>query len=409
MIGLADLEPVPDGTRLYDCKVRAGETAGVFPLVCPEGLGVEPPFQPAMSGSSPLSEEPPSYETVCSDAIVTVPATDDAHLTIGSTSVAPGGGGTIDVTLHTLGTSVAGLLNDIGFDPGAAIAERVTSVTTLAADVGAEDLLLPIVNGDELPGTGHVRIDDEIVAYQTRKENQLLVAARGALGTVAAPHLAGTPLLLLTALPDCESTSELLDAGFVAVFSFLPDGCSAGIDCFTIRAIVISPSGGTIPDAIPLYSCQIEAGKADGTFPLTCPVAQGVAPSKGGQLAVSCGEGRVIVGSGPTLTPTPTSTATVADTPSTPTPSATEVVATATFTARLVATATPTPVPLPGDCDRDGCVALNEVVFGVGIALGGETIDDCPSLDENDDRVASIDELINSVDNSMQGCAAATR
>lgn len=98
------------------------------------------------------------------------------------------------------------------------------------------------------------------------------------------------------------------------------------------------------------------------------------------------------------------------DAPSaTPTPSATE-----TSDASPTPTRTRTPSPTrtavvescAGDCDGDGTVGVNEVILGVGVALGGHALDECPELDRADDGTADIDDLVAAVDSAMNGCGS---
>jgi cysteine-rich repeat protein len=113
----------------------------------------------------------------------------------------------------------------------------------------------------------------------------------------------------------------------------------------------------------------------------------------------------------PTATPTPTVTATetptVTDTPTetpTATPSSTATAtASPTDTASATATATNTPKPCLGDCDRDGQVATAELIVGVRIALGSDSIEECPAY-ESDSRSITIDQLILAVAISLEGC-----
>jgi hypothetical protein len=60
--------------------------------------------------------------------------------------------------------------------------------------------------------------------------------------------------------------------------------------------------------------------------------------------------------------------------------------------------------PCAGDCDRDGMVTLNEVITGVGIGLGTNSIDECPGFDANDDDIVGVTDLISGVDNSLNEC-----
>ena len=91
-----------------------------------------------------------------------------------------------------------------------------------------------------------------------------------------------------------------------------------------------------------------------------------------------------------------------------------------TATATAPATVTPTPssgVPTVtpttaamrcvGDCDGDGHVAINELIAGVGVALGTQPLDACIAFDANHSGTVTIDELIAAVTNALSGCPAA--
>jgi hypothetical protein len=71
-------------------------------------------------------------------------------------------------------------------------------------------------------------------------------------------------------------------------------------------------------------------------------------------------------------------------------------------------TPTPTATSRPvcaGDCNEDGDVAVDELVRGVNIALGGQPVDTCPSLDTNDDDRVTVNELVRAVNNALMGCS----
>ncbi len=59
-----------------------------------------------------------------------------------------------------------------------------------------------------------------------------------------------------------------------------------------------------------------------------------------------------------------------------------------------------------GDCNGDGEVAINELIIGVNIALGNNTVETCPEFDDNDDGEVAINELIIAVNNALTGCPA---
>ena len=98
-------------------------------------------------------------------------------------------------------------------------------------------------------------------------------------------------------------------------------------------------------------------------------------------------------------TPSPTAT---------PLPSPTDT-APPTVAASPTDTRTPGPTRTPGgacagDCDGSDTVAVNELVTGVGIALGSAAADACPALDGNADGQVSISELIAAVASLLDGC-----
>ena len=58
----------------------------------------------------------------------------------------------------------------------------------------------------------------------------------------------------------------------------------------------------------------------------------------------------------------------------------------------------------PGDCNRDGSVAINELVTGVNIALDAAPINRCFAFDRNANRSVQIDELIGGTRSALDGC-----
>jgi ELWxxDGT repeat protein len=60
-----------------------------------------------------------------------------------------------------------------------------------------------------------------------------------------------------------------------------------------------------------------------------------------------------------------------------------------------------------GDCNGDTRVGIEELVRGVGIALGSTAVDVCPAFDRDGDAVVSIAELIAAVGAALNGCPSA--
>jgi DNA-binding beta-propeller fold protein YncE len=58
-----------------------------------------------------------------------------------------------------------------------------------------------------------------------------------------------------------------------------------------------------------------------------------------------------------------------------------------------------------GDCDGDGEVTVDEIVRGVGIALGEQNLAQCPAMDGNGDGEVTVDEIILAVSNALAGCS----
>lgn len=82
---------------------------------------------------------------------------------------------------------------------------------------------------------------------------------------------------------------------------------------------------------------------------------------------------------------------------------------TPTVTPRLTPTPRPTrPLgPCVGDCNRDGRIAISELVRGVNIALAGATASDCAPLDRDDNGAVNVNELVAAVNAALNGCLTA--
>jgi hypothetical protein len=62
------------------------------------------------------------------------------------------------------------------------------------------------------------------------------------------------------------------------------------------------------------------------------------------------------------------------------------------------------PPPCIGDCNGNGTVSIDELVRGVGIALGNAESSSCAALDADADGVVRIDELVRAVGAAQRGC-----
>ena len=57
---------------------------------------------------------------------------------------------------------------------------------------------------------------------------------------------------------------------------------------------------------------------------------------------------------------------------------------------------------LVGDCNRNGQVAIDELVRGVNIALGGTPVSECTPFDRVADGKVTVDELVRGVGNALR-------
>ncbi len=114
----------------------------------------------------------------------------------------------------------------------------------------------------------------------------------------------------------------------------------------------------------------------------------------------------------PTSTTTPTGmaipTATRTPTPTTgignPTPTRTPTPTTAGGSPTPTVTPTAPAPACTGDCNRNGAVSVDELIVGVGIALGRQPVGDCLALDRDAGGAVDIAELIAGVDNALNEC-----
>lgn len=171
----------------------------------------------------------------------------------------------------------------------------------------------------------------------------------------------------------------------MTTFAFVPADCSPYIpgNCGAVRALIFDFfERDPLPDG-PLVECVlvVPARTAEGRYPiairnLVIATATGTvlpnARSMDGILEV-----RLDLAT-PTSAPTPTA----------------------------LPSLTPTPVPLcVGDCDNDGNVTIEEIIYMVLQALGEKPIE-CVAVDPNADGQVTIEELVEAVGFALHGCIA---
>lgn len=107
-------------------------------------------------------------------------------------------------------------------------------------------------------------------------------------------------------------------------------------------------------------------------------------------------------------TPTPTAEPDPTDTPSVePTPTETEMIEPTPTPTPQAPSPTPTEVPAEpcdGDCNGDGEVTIEELIIGVRIALGEESLAGCLAMDADGDGQVLVDEIIRAITSALLGC-----
>lgn len=69
-------------------------------------------------------------------------------------------------------------------------------------------------------------------------------------------------------------------------------------------------------------------------------------------------------------------------------------------------TATPPPMSCPCDCDHSGTVTVDDIIRGVNIVLGNESLDHCLSLDRDHDDLVNVSDLVEAVNEALTSCGA---
>jgi hypothetical protein len=77
-----------------------------------------------------------------------------------------------------------------------------------------------------------------------------------------------------------------------------------------------------------------------------------------------------------------------------------------TFQVTATTFAAASPAPCTGDCSGDGTVTVDEILKGVGIALGNADLATCAAVNANNDDVVTIDEVLAAVTSVLTGCTA---
>ena len=94
--------------------------------------------------------------------------------------------------------------------------------------------------------------------------------------------------------PDCTVNPAIMKLG--TTFAFQPVDCTPGVDCLSVRAIVLALDNLLpIPSGSVLFTCQVEiASDATGSYPLTCSNSAAGDPD-GNPVGAACTNGTITV------------------------------------------------------------------------------------------------------------------
>jgi hypothetical protein len=163
----------------------------------------------------------------------------------------------------------------------------------------------------------------------------------------------------LTPIISCQSNPAINKSAFAA---FSPIGCTPGVDCTSVKLLVLSLSNvDPIPDGSVLYSCTVAISIAapDGTYPLDS-FAEGAATPDGDALPLEGIDGAVIVAGA------------------------------------LCA----------GDCNGSGGVTINDLIIAINILVGGTDLAVCPAADIDGDGLVAVYESVAATGNAHDGCGS---
>ena len=59
------------------------------------------------------------------------------------------------------------------------------------------------------------------------------------------------------------------------------------------------------------------------------------------------------------------------------------------------------------DCDGNGTVSVDEILRGINIVLGNESLDLCLSLDADHDEQVDVSDLLQGLNAALNGCGGA--
>ncbi len=240
---------------------------------------------------------------------------------------------------------------DVSGDGRVTVDEAVTAVGRRLAGCAA-----PPAGNALLAASGPAQIEVGVVAGSAGAQVTFDVTLHTMGNVVAATEnvIAFDPLTPIVA---CEENPAIGKDIFVG---FRPLGCTAGLDCTSIKVIVLSLSNlDPIADGAVLYSCRVAISftAPDGTYPLD--TSEEGASTPDGEFILTEGIDGAVVVEGAICA---------------------------------------------GDCDGSETVSINETILGLNILLGNPGVSACPAADVSGNGVVTADESAAAIGNSLDGC-----
>jgi hypothetical protein len=460
VLSTGNVTPIGDGSALYTCKVNiaAGASDGQYPLtisgiILSDPNGNQVPGATGINGKITVNNAftaiPTRTPTPTKTPTPTRTATPLVSLNVGNAVGARGQQTTFAVTLQTAGAQVVGTENDISFDSGnIPIATNAAGTPDCAVNSGiGKEATSFVFEPDGCNGTACTSVRavvfsvlntdpilDGSVLYTCRVNistnapfvafpltiNRIVashpvgnqIPATGTNGSINvnrfAPTLTPTPTaspvrativfgsamappgnqqaefgVFLNTMgrqvagvqvditfdsntpvganpdgsPECTVNPNINKGG--TSFDFQPANCVPGVNCGAVRAIVIGfDNTDPIPDGATLFTCTdaIKRTALPQQYPLTCSGAHAT-DSSAHPVPAACTNGAITV-----------------------------------------------TTPCVGDCNGDGEVTIDELLTGVGIGLGSIPYDQCPAFDADRNQSLTIDELLQGVIDTLDGC-----
>jgi len=353
--GTLDLGEETGVVEVSDCLKDTASQSGTYTITLnvvsdsPGNCGIPLPCSTPVAGSLDVPGQVNAYTFPVGDA------SDQVTMKIGSTSMSPGA---YHLRL---------------FDPlGEPVEEGDTCDQQVTAEVSESGLYTALVSACGSPHTGPYTITWKppncpvtiAVGSVSGQPGQLVTIpvvlhTTGQQVTAMQMSLAvnpSTPIATRADMtPDCTVNPDIQKEG--TTFAFEPIDCTPGVDCTGVL-ITVAASGDTIPiaDGAELFSCTVQVPRdaSAGRHPLSCSDGKASGPA-GYPLFTTWSDGAVVVA-------------------------------------------------CTGDCNNDGQVTADELLTGVDIALGNQSVSACSALNVNLDATITVDEVLFGVTKAVNGC-----